>query len=60
MSKPRVSLIARTSGVLSKDIIEIANMTGQSIKSASTGIDINRDNYIYWGCVIRAAQRRRG
>ena len=64
MAKIRVSSFARSYGVLSKDVIKIANMTGggpnkQVLKSASSGINLTEDNRIYWMSVISAASRRR-
>ena len=64
MAKIRVSSFARSYGVLSKDVIKIANMTGggpnkQVLKSASSGINVDENTRIYWDCVARAASRRR-
>ena len=55
----RVHSLARSYNVLSKDIIDIANMTGSNLKSASSRIEIDENNRIYWHAVGTFVQARR-
>lgn len=55
----RVSSLARSYNVRSKDVIELANMTGENLKSASSRVEVTRDNRIYWHSICSAAQKRR-
>ncbi len=55
----RVSSLARSYNVKSKDLIDFANMTGESLKSASSRVEVTRDNRIYWHALCVAVQKRR-
>lgn len=57
IERMRVYELAKKTGAKSRDIIRVARLGGINLKSASSKVDINRDNSILWETIVSRARR---